>query len=310
MDNGKKFSLQVKEFYQKTKESLKLRPVLKRIGFSREITKISSQKVLANVPIWGIKKIQDYKRFSSKEKKEFLMKQFTSEIACVILTDGLSFLPEMEAEARKNSLSLFISGLSKKIFGEEIKKLDWLLSPCQAIISGGLLQIFDLGVLIIGDSGIGKSESALELISRGCRFVADDMTHFERTTTTRLIGKAPSFSRHFMEIRGLGIINIKEIFGDKSICRRTDIDLVIRLKKWEQEKDYDRIGLKFPDDYEILGVKIPQINIPVAPGRNIATLIEVACKVFMLKEKGYHAPKELIKRLDRALSLQGSGEER
>jgi HPr kinase/phosphorylase len=172
----------------------------------------------------------------------------------------------------------------------------------EAIIPGGLLKIFGLGVLIIGDSGIGKSESALELVSRGYRFVSDDVVFVKKSAPGRLVGKAPSLSRFFMEIRGLGIINIREIFGPASICRQSQIDLVIKLKKWHRKKEYDRLGLRFPEDYEVLGERIPQLNIPVAPGRNIATLIEVACKVHLLRKRGYHASEEIVERLDRALS--------
>lgn len=171
-------------------------------------------------------------------------------------------------------------------------------------IYGGLLQVFGLGVLIIGDSSIGKSESALELISRGHRFISDDVVDIKRKPSGKLTGTAPQLARYYMEIRGLGIINIKEIFGPKAICRQTEIDLAIRLEKWRQGEEYDRLGLKSPENYKILGAKIPQINIPVAPGRNIATLIEVACKVHILGEKGYHAPQEIVKKLNRILSTK------
>lgn len=170
------------------------------------------------------------------------------------------------------------------------------------VISGGLLKIFDLGVFILGDSGIGKSESALELISRGWRFVSDDVTEVRRATDGKILGSAPSLNRNFMEIRGLGIINIKEIFGSTSLCRETEIDLVIELKKWKGSKTYDRLGLDTAGEFEILGKKIPLIKIPVGPGRNISTLIEVACKVHLLRAKGYHAPQDLAKRLNRILS--------
>lgn len=175
-------------------------------------------------------------------------------------------------------------------------------NPAPVIIPGGLLQMFGFGVLIIGDSGIGKSECALELISRGHLFVSDDVTCFVKDDTKGLLGSAPEFSRSFMEIRGLGIINIKEIFGDNSLCNLTKVDIVIKLKRWEEGREYDRLGLEFPDDYEIIGQKVPQIIIPVAPGRSIATLIEVACKVFRCRQNGYSAPRELIEKLDQVLS--------
>lgn len=175
------------------------------------------------------------------------------------------------------------------------------LSTVPAVVSGGLLRMFGLGVLIVGDSGVGKSESAIELIARGHRFISDDVVEVRRLAGGRIIGRAPRLSRYFMELRGLGIINIRYIFGLKSILRESSIDLVIRLKKWSRKKEYDRLGLRFPEDHIILGTRIPQLNIPVAPGRNIATLIEVASKVHLLREKGYHASRDIVKKLNRAL---------
>ena len=174
--------------------------------------------------------------------------------------------------------------------------------PRQAVISGGLLRMFGLGVLIIGDSGVGKSESALELISRGHRFISDDVVHVRLARSGRVTGRAPSLSRYFMELRGLGIINIREIFGTRAICLQSTIDLAIRLKKWHRKKEFDRLGLRFPEDCLILGARIPQLNIPVAPGRNIATLIEVACHVHLCRKRGYLASREISRRLDQAIA--------
>ena len=175
-------------------------------------------------------------------------------------------------------------------------------APSRLVLSGGLLQIFGLGVIITGHSGIGKSESALELISRGHRFISDDAVEVTRTKGGGLVGRSPVLSRYFMEIRGLGIINIRAIFCPRAICRESKVDLVIWLKKWQKGDEYDRLGMEFPADFEILGVKIPQLIVPVAPGRTIALLIEVACKVHQLRKKGYHASREIVKKLDRALS--------
>ncbi len=172
----------------------------------------------------------------------------------------------------------------------------------QVVISAGLLKIFGVGALIIGDSGIGKSESSLELIARGHKFVSDDVVEVFRDEKDRLCGRSPRLTRNFMEIRGLGIINIKEIFGRRAILDSTPIDLVIRLKKWSRKMEIDRLGIKFPEDYPILGTRIPQIHIPVAPGRNIATLIEVACRVFILRQKGYQAAQDIMRRLDKKLA--------
>jgi HPr kinase/phosphorylase len=172
----------------------------------------------------------------------------------------------------------------------------------QTTISAGFLKIFGVGTLILGDSGIGKSESALELIARGHKFIADDVVRVRKEPGGGLRGTAPPLSRDFMEIRGLGIINIREIFGPGSVVAGARVDLIIKLKKWRKGFEVDRLGLKVSEDESILGVKVPQLAIPVAPGRNIATLIEVACKVHILRERGYHAPSEIIKRLDRVLT--------
>jgi HPr kinase/phosphorylase len=292
--------LDVKDFYERAKDLLKLSPAFKKIDFSRK----TGGKGSISVEVWGKKEIQDFEKLSSKERTDFLRKRFQESPPCVILADNLSFSPEIEDEAKKERLALFRSTLSQKMCRERMKSFFSHISPDQVIISGELLQISGLGVLIVGDSGLGKSESALELVSRGCRFVCDDAVHIERENNGRLVGTAPPISRNFMEIRGLGIINIKEIFGPKAVLKRSAIDLVIKLEKRQRREEDDRLGLKILKDYKILGVKIPQINIPVAPGRNIAILIEVACKVHTLKEKGYHAPQDIVRKLSRALSLR------
>jgi HPr kinase/phosphorylase len=184
-----------------------------------------------------------------------------------------------------------------------LKKIFSAIMIPQQVLSGGLLNIFGQGILIMGDSGVGKSESALELISRGHFFISDDVVRIQKEEEGKLIGSAVPLSRNFMEIRGLGIINIQKIFGNRSTCSQTEIDLIIMLKRWESGKDYDRLGLKFPESRKILGVTVPKITIPVGPGRNIATLIEVACKVFMLKQQGYDAAKEITEKLNRAIAI-------
>jgi len=170
------------------------------------------------------------------------------------------------------------------------------------VVPGGLLRMYGLGVLIVGDSGVGKSESALELVCRGHRFVTDDVVRIVRVVRGRVIGRAPEVSRFCMEIRGLGIINIREIFGPSRIALESPVDLVVRLKKWQPRKEFDRLGLLFPEDTLLHGVRVPQMNIPVAPGRNIATLIEVACKGHILRRRGYTASLDLCGKLDRAIA--------
>jgi len=300
MDNEKDPFFTVEELYQKIIQSLRLKVVVKESRYSRKIAK--SGKDYGHVQVWGKRETQYLKNLPANKRGEFLKKKLEDDSCCIVLADNLTFLPEIRDEAKRIGVTLFRSGFSRKKCQEKLKKIFASLTSEKKTISGGLLKIFELGVLILGDSGIGKSESALELITRGHRFISDDVVHIKIGPFGKLIGIAPSLSRHIMEIRGLGFINIKKIFGSKSVLSQTKIDLVINLKKWKQGREYDRIGLKFAEDYVILGERIPQINIPVAPGRNIATLIEVACRVHRLRGKGYNASVELTKKLNRALS--------
>jgi len=299
--------LDVKEFFQRTKDLLRIKPASGRVGFARELARSSLNKARLPLQIWGKKEINDMSGLSPVERKKKLRKKLKEETFCVILAGGARFFPEVLEEAKRNGLALFLTELSSRRCREAVTDFISSISPDVVKISAGLLRILSLGILIRGDSGIGKSECVLELISRGHRFVCDDVVQVKKDTNGKLMGTAPRLSRNFMEIRGLGIINIKEIFGTRSVLKQSGIDLVIklsRLKKIQQDKEQDRLGLKFPEDYVVLGVKVPQITIPVAPGRNIATLIEVACKVHVLRRKGYHAPQDIVRRLDRVLSHQ------
>ncbi len=293
MSDRRETALQVKDFYKKAKIPLKLHAISGRVGFFKK----------TEVHVWGENELKKMRDLSPKQRKKFI-KEKLQNISCLILADGRPFPKIVKEEAKIRRVALYVSELSKGLCKERMKEFFSALRSTQLTLSGGLLQIFGFGVLVLGDSGVGKSESALELISRGHCFVCDDVVQIQKDGKGKLEGSASPLSQYFMEIRGLGIINIKKIFGTKSICSRTRIDLVVMLKKWEEGKEYDRLGLKFPESHDILGVALPKISIPVAPGRNMATLIEVACKVFLLKEKGYHAAQEISKRLDRVLSTR------
>lgn len=303
MSEGGGSSLLVRHFYQKAKIPLELRPVSAKTGFARTLKLPESVKNSWPVRIWGKSEVQKIERLPPGQRKEFIHKGI-KDVSCLILSDGLFYPRAVRMTAREKKIALFVTGISKSKCKIQLKKLFTSFQSQQQILPGGLLQIFGCGVLILGDSGVGKSECALELISRGHLFVSDDVVLVKKVADRRLIGSAASLSRNFMEIRGLGIINIKKIFGEKSVCQHADIDLIIMLKKWKEGKEYDRIGLKIPESFRFLGVNIPKITIPVAPGRNISTLIEVACKVFLLKQGGYHAAQDITKKLDRALSAR------
>jgi len=163
-----------------------------------------------------------------------------------------------------------------------------------------LMDILGLGVLMVGESGIGKSECALDLIVRGHRLVADDTVEIRRRAETILIGTCPELTRHHMELRGLGLINIKELFGIASTRSSKRVELVVQLERWEEGRQYERLGLDI-ETFEILGLKVPLIRMPVAPGRSVAILVEVAARNQLLRARGHHAAKVLADRLEQTL---------
>jgi HPr kinase/phosphorylase len=301
MSEGRGESLQVRHFYKLAKIPLKLSSVSGRIGFSKMLHTPYQKTDWLPVRIWGKREVQKIKNLPPTQKKEFIRKEFQN-FSCCVLCDNLSVPPPVREMVLGNKLALFKSELPKSRLKTRLKELFSNLDNSSLTLSGGLLKIFGIGVLILGDSGVGKSESALELISRGHIFISDDIVRIQKDVDGNLRGSSVPISRNLMEIRGLGIINIAKIFGKKSISPKSKIELVIMLRKWEEGKDYDRLGLEFPETHLILGVSVPKISIPVAPGRNISTLIEVACRVFSLKEEGYLAAREITEKLERALS--------
>jgi HPr kinase/phosphorylase len=169
------------------------------------------------------------------------------------------------------------------------------------VVHGVLVDIYGLGTLIVGESGIGKSESALELIERGHRLVSDDIIEIYRqpengTPGYTLMGRSPNLTRYFMELRGLGVINVKDLFGPNSIRTNKSVDLVILLERWEKATEIERLGLD-EESYEILGGELPLVRMPVGPGRNLAMLIEVAARNHLLKQAGHHPARRLMKKV-------------
>lgn len=163
-------------------------------------------------------------------------------------------------------------------------------NPCETALHGVLLDVYGIGVLLLGESGTGKSECALDLITRGHRLVADDIVEIVRESDQIVIGRGPARIRHHMEVRGLGIINIRDLFGVAAIRYRKRIELVIQLELWRAEEEYDRLGLE-EQSHSILGVPIPMLRIPVSAGRNVAILVEVAARNHLLKLMGVHAAR-------------------
>ncbi len=222
------------------------------------------------------------------------------DIPCVLMTGGFPPPPELPVEAERANVPLLATPLATPI---AIAKVTSLLEDTLAeriLLHAVLMDILGLGVLIVGESGIGKSECALDLVVRGHRLVADDTVELRRRAESILIGTCPDLTRHHMEVRGLGVINIKDLFGVASTRSSKRVELVVQLERWEPGLQYERLGL---DDhtYEILGLRIPLIRMPVAPGRNVAILVEVAARNQLARSRGHHAARAFAARLAREI---------
>ncbi|QAT60924.1 HPr(Ser) kinase/phosphatase [Acidilutibacter cellobiosedens] len=230
-----------------------------------------------------------------KIRVERMRKIFSYPIPAVIISRGLPVFPEMLQFAKEKNVSIFRTGISTtKLINVLINHLDYVLAP-EMTVHGVLVEVYGLGILLMGQSGVGKSETALELIKRGHRLIADDIVEIKRMED-EIRGVCPEIIRHFMEIRGIGILDIERLYGVGSVKSWGFIDLVIQLEYWDENKEYDRVGLD--EDYtEILGKKIPKLVIPVRPGRNTATIVEVAARNTRQKLLGYSAAREMDKRV-------------
>ncbi len=226
------------------------------------------------------------------------------DVPCILVTGGLRVFGEVIFEAEKCHLPVLRTQVPTSV---AIAKLTAILEDSfvvRELLHGVLLDILGLGVLIVGESGIGKSECALDLIVRGHRLVADDTVEVRRRAETILIGTCPELTRHHMEIRGLGVINIQDLFGIAATRTSKRVELVVQLERWEARRDYDRLGLA-DERYLILDLPLPLIRMPVAPGRNLAILVEIAARNQLLRARGHHAARRLADRLERQLQLAG-----
>ena len=281
-------------------------------GLGREITSPHIQKTglalagfheylkAGRVLIFGESEIRYLESLDTVARVASLRLALTLDFPCVVITGGFTPPPELAVEAERARLPLLKTSVPTPA---AIAKLTSLLEDSLAertMIHAVLMDILGLGVLIVGESGIGKSECALDLIVRGHRLVSDDIVEIKRKGVV-LNGSGPELTRYHMEVRGLGIINIKDLFGVAAVRYLKDVDMVVRLDPWQQGKEYERLGLD-QRTYEILGVSVPFIEMPVAPGRHLSVLIEVAARNHLLKTKGYDPARELASRLEARLA--------
>ncbi len=244
-----------------------------------------------------------------RETKERVYNEFFSyeDIPCVIYCRDME--PDdlfREIAVAHNVPILNTSKATSDFMAEIIRWLNVKLAPCISI-HGVLVDVYGEGVLITGESGIGKSEAALELIKRGHRLITDDVVEIRKVSDDTLVGSAPDITKHFIELRGIGIVDVKALFGASSVEETQNIDLVIRLEDWDKDKDYDRLGLE--EEYtEYLGNKVVCHSIPIRPGRNLAVICETAAVNHRQKKMGYNAAQELYKRVQENLNKKGEDE--
>ena len=234
-------------------------------------------------------------------RRERLAKLFSYDLPCIIICRNFPCFDEMLVLAAARKIPIYSTG--KETTHCEMELIHFLseaLAPRETR-HGVLVDVDGSGLFITGNSGVGKSEAALELVKRGHRLVADDVVDIRRVSENRLTGEAPELVRHFMEIRGVGIIDVATMYGVGAVIRSKSIDFEVHLEMWQEDREYDRLGLT--DNYtEILGVRIPRLVLPIQPGRNVAAVLEVAASNFRLKQMGYNAAEVLTQRhMERAM---------
>jgi len=295
-------SFQVEELLKTWGEELQIELIAGRKGLSRKIYSDRIQKPglklldpdlkleEGTIQILGKTEIAYFDRLKGGEKETVTESLSFQDVPCFIISKELEPDEALKAACNKREIPLFTTKLyTGKLITLLQEILEVRLAPF-ATVHGVLMDIHRLGVLILGKSGIGKSECALDLINRGSKLISDDIVEIRKVGISRLVGNGPERIKHLMEVRGVGIINIKDLFGTTSVMDKREIDMVIELVHWDPGADYDRLGTE-TGNYTILGVDLPHLIIPVSPGRNTATIIEVAARNQLLKMSGVQTPR-------------------
>jgi HPr kinase/phosphorylase len=296
------------------KFDLRLALVAGKQGLSRRISSTRIQKpglVLAGfteylhkerVQVFGNTEMSFLATLPAERAAALLENFFAQEVSCLVVTKGLEIPPSLSGAADRAGVPLFRTSHLSSTFIESIQNYLEDVLTAQTSMHGVLLDVFGVGILLLGKSGIGKSEIALDLVMRGHRLVADDIVDVKRKSPEAVFGAGSEIIKHHMEIRGLGIINIKDLFGVAAIRERKKIEIVLELVEWDPSVEYDRLGVE-DRKFRILDVEVPMLVVPVRPGRNMTTIIEVAARNHLLKQQGHHSAREFQERLNRAIAL-------
>ena len=266
-----------------------------RPGF--QLTGYFDHFIYNRIMIIGKVEYEYIQQMGATRRREIFEKMFSYDIPCMIFCRGNVPDNEIIAIAEKSKVPIFGTDAPTSPFmGRIIAELSEVFAQ-STTLHGVLVDVYGEGVLIMGESGIGKSEAALELIRRGHRLVADDVVEIRRISDKVLVGQAPPITQYFLEVRGIGIIDVKTLFGVESIMPRQNIDLIIKLEEWSKETEFDRLGLD-DEHMNILGLDVVCQSLPIRPGRNLAVICEVAAINHRQKKMGYNAAKELYKRVE------------
>ena len=265
------------------------RPALQLVGFYDYFEPKRLQ-------VFGKSEMTFLKAMKLEDRRRVFDNLLRCEIPALIIARNMEIFPELLEIARKHGRTLLRSELNTvELTSQIIDYLNRAQAP-QITRHGVLVEVYGEGILILGDSGVGKSETAIELVKRGHRLIADDAVELRKVSSSKIMGMAPENIRHFIELRGIGIINVARLFGIGAVKNSVEVEMVIELEAWDRTKNYDRTGLE-SSTYDILGVKVPSMLIPVMPGRNLAVILETAAINNRQKKMGYNAAKELLIRL-------------
>ena len=238
----------------------------------------------------------------AEERREKIKRFVYAHPNAVIFTSGLDVFPEFIEYGKETNLPIFTTEeKTSPIVAALISALNTYLAP-RITRHGVLVEVYGEGILLLGDSGVGKSETAIELVKRGHRLIADDAVEIKKVSAKTLVGTAPAIIRHYVELRGIGIVDVRRLFGMGAVKESEKIDLIINLEPWQEDKMYDRLGLD-NNTTDILGIKVPSIVLPVSPGRNLSVVIEVAAMNNRQKRMGYNTAEEFNKRLMESMGL-------
>lgn len=254
------------------------------------------------VQVVGRTEINYLKMLAEEERGRAFERIFQHRLCCILVTKDLEAPPGLVEQCRQFATPLLRTPLLSSTAIDAVTGFLEERLAASTSLHGVLMEVFGLGVLLLGESGVGKSECALDLILRGHRLVSDDLVRIKKHGTDRLVGSGPEQLQFHMELRGLGIINIRDLFGISAVSPSKEIDLIIELVRWNSAQEYDRLGLE-ESRYPLLEVSLPHVTMPVASGRNLATLVEVAVRIEMLRKQGYHPSREFIRDLEERLRI-------